>query len=56
MHYHIIQSTVGKIIEDTSDLERATETEYELDEKELRRYIDIVIKEVKKGDTFLSPS
>jgi hypothetical protein len=29
-------------------LERATETEYELDEKELRRHIDIVIKEVKK--------
>jgi hypothetical protein len=43
-----IQRTVGKIIEDTPDLERATETEYELDEKELRRYIDIVIKEVKK--------
>lgn len=46
-----IQRTVEKIIEDTPDLERTTETEYELDEDELKKYLDIVIKEVKKGES-----
>jgi hypothetical protein len=27
------------------------QTEYELDEGELKKYLDIVIKEVKKGET-----
>jgi hypothetical protein len=43
-----IQRTVSKIIADTSLLETNTETQYELDENELKRYLDVVIKEVKK--------
>ena len=31
-----IQKTVGKIIEDQPDIEMVTETEYELDEEELK--------------------
>jgi hypothetical protein len=45
-----IQRTVGKIIEDKPELEMTTDTEYELDEDELKRYLDIVIKEVRKGE------
>lgn len=45
-----IQKTVMKIIESQDMLDIRTEREVELDEKELRRYIDVVLKEVKKGD------
>jgi hypothetical protein len=45
-----IQMTVGKIIEDDPIMEMDTRIEYELDQKELRRYIDVVIKEVKNGE------
>lgn len=43
-----IQKTVQKIIEDKSDLEVDKKTEFELDEKELEKYIDSVIRETKK--------
>ncbi len=43
-----IQETVTDIIESQEILDIRTEREVELDEKELRRYIDIVIKEVRK--------
>lgn len=46
-----IQRTVGKIMEDKPDIESAADTEYELDEEELKRYLEVVIKEVKKGET-----
>ena len=45
-----IQETVTEIIESQEIQTIHTEREVELDEKELRRYIDIVIKEVKKGE------
>ena len=45
-----IQRTVGKIIDDTPDIETATDTRYELDEDELKKYLEVVIKEVKKGE------
>jgi hypothetical protein len=45
-----IQNTVSKIIESQDTLEMHREGEIDLDEKELRRYIDIVIGEVKKDD------
>ena len=45
-----IQKTVGKIIEDKPDIETATDTQYQLDEVELKRYLEVVIKEVKKGE------
>jgi hypothetical protein len=45
-----IQRTVTDLVE-SQDIEALhTQGEVELDEKELRRYIDIVIKEVKKGE------
>ncbi|HEY7777396.1 MAG TPA: hypothetical protein VIA09_02555 [Nitrososphaeraceae archaeon] len=44
-----IQETVTDIIESQEIQDIRTEREVELDEKELRRYIDIVIKEVRKG-------
>jgi hypothetical protein len=44
-----IQETVADIIESQEIQAIRTEREVELDEKELRRYIDIVIKEVRKG-------
>jgi hypothetical protein len=44
-----IQETVTGIIESQEIQDIRTEREVELDEKELRRYIDIVIKEVRKG-------
>jgi hypothetical protein len=50
-----IQTTVGKIIKDTPDLEYGSETKYELDENELKKYLDIVIKEVKKEGESDSP-
>jgi hypothetical protein len=43
-----IQETVTDIIESQEIQDIRTEREVELDEKELRRYIDIVIKEVRK--------
>lgn len=51
-----IQKTVKKIIDSQDDLDVYREQEIDLDEKELRRYIDIVIKEVEKGDISSSPS
>ena len=45
-----IQKTVGKIIEDQPDIEMVTETKYELDEEELKKYLEVVIKEVKRGE------
>jgi hypothetical protein len=44
-----IQRTVGKIMKDKPTLEMDAKTEYELDEHELKRYLDIVLREVKKG-------
>jgi hypothetical protein len=44
-----IRKTVKKITEDKDTLERDKKTEFELDEKELRKYIDSVVKETKKG-------
>jgi hypothetical protein len=44
-----IQKTVTEIVESRDILDITKEREIELDEKEMRRYIDIVIKEVKKG-------
>jgi hypothetical protein len=45
-----IQKTVSKITEDKASLEMSTETQFELDENELRRFLDIMIREVKKDD------
>ena len=45
-----IQRTVGKIMEDKPDIESAADIKYELDEEELKRYLEVVIKEVKKGE------
>jgi hypothetical protein len=44
-----IQETVTGIIESQEIQDIRTEREVELDEKELKRYIDIVLKEVRKG-------
>jgi hypothetical protein len=43
-----IRKTVKKITEDKNALEMDKKTEFELDEKELRKYIDSVVKETKK--------
>ncbi|MGB7883719.1 MAG: hypothetical protein WBL44_13405 [Nitrososphaeraceae archaeon] len=45
-----IQKTVTEIIESQDNLDVYREREIELDEKELRRYIDVVLKEVKRED------
>ena len=45
-----IQKTVYKISRDTADMEIDSERRFDLDENELKRYLDIVIKEVKKGE------
>jgi hypothetical protein len=45
-----IQKTVTKIIQSQENMEVEREIGIELDQKELRKYIDIVIKEVKKDD------
>ena len=37
-------------MEDKPDIESAADIEYELDEEELKRYLEVVIKEVKKGE------
>ena len=43
-----IQKTVSRIIADTTIMEAKTDSQYDLDEEELRRNLDIVINEVKK--------
>jgi hypothetical protein len=43
-----IRKTVKKITEDKDALEMDKKTEFKLDEKELRKYIDHVVKETKK--------
>ena len=43
-----IQKTVKKIAQNKDILERYKEAKFELDEKELGKYIDSVIKETKK--------
>lgn len=45
-----IQKTVNKISRDKSILEMNTKIEYELDEDELKKYLDVVIREVKRGE------
>lgn len=45
-----IQKTVSDIIRDQELVDTDKETEFELDENELKRYLDVVIKEVKKGE------
>ena len=42
-----IQKTVSDIIRDQELVDTDKETEFELDEDELKRYLDVVIKEVK---------
>jgi hypothetical protein len=43
-----IQKTVSKIIQSQGDMEPEAEVGIELDEVELKRYLDVVIKEVKE--------
>jgi hypothetical protein len=45
-----IQKTVSDIIRDQELMDTNKETEFELDENELKRYLDVVIKEVKRGE------
>jgi len=45
-----IQKTVTKIINSQENMEAKRETGVELDKDELKKYLDIVIKEVKKGE------
>jgi hypothetical protein len=45
-----IQKTVTKIVQSQSDMKTETKVGIELDEKELKRYIDLVIRELKRGD------
>ena len=45
-----IQKTVTKIIQSQENIEEEREVGIELDQNELRRYLDVVIKEVKKGE------
>lgn len=45
-----IQKTVTKIVQSQDTLEMDREIGIELDENELRKYLDIVIREVKKDD------
>jgi hypothetical protein len=45
-----IQRTVNKITQDKGSLGMNTELSIELDEKELKKYVDFVIREVKKKD------
>lgn len=42
-----IQKTVSDIIRDQELTDTNKEIEFELDENELKRYLDVVIKEVK---------
>ena len=43
-----IQKTIYKIIKDTDTLRQTPHIKLELDEKELKKYLDEVIKESKK--------
>ena len=43
-----IQKTVTKITQDKNSLMTETDQRMELDEKELKKYVDLVVKEVKK--------
>jgi len=45
-----IQKTVTKIIQSQENIEVEREVGVELDEDELRKYLDVVVKEVKKGE------
>jgi hypothetical protein len=45
-----IQKTVTKIIRSQSDMKAETKVGIELDENELKRYLDVVLKEVKKDN------
>jgi hypothetical protein len=45
-----IQKAVTKIIQSQENMEIEGETGVELDKDELKKYLDIVIKEVKKGE------
>jgi hypothetical protein len=42
-----IQKTVKKITQEKDYLETDKEAEFELDENQLKKYIDLVVKEVK---------
>jgi hypothetical protein len=45
-----IQKTVAKIAQDKNRLEIDTQQQpIELDEKELKKYVDLVVREIKKG-------
>lgn len=44
-----IQKTVKQVTEDKYDLEKDLEEPVELDEEELEKYIEFVVKEVRKG-------
>jgi hypothetical protein len=46
-----VQKTVSRITKDKEILERNVSTQLELDENELKRYLDYVIREVKQKDT-----
>jgi hypothetical protein len=46
-----IQKTINKIVKDKDILRKSPKIELELDEKELKNYLDNVIKETKKSDT-----
>ena len=46
-----IQKTVSDIIRDQELIDTDKEAEFELDEDELKRYLDVVIKEVKMKGT-----
>ena len=45
-----IEKTVAKIIRSQDDMNNETKVGIELDENELKRYLDVVIKEVKKDN------
>jgi hypothetical protein len=45
-----IQNTVTKIIQSQKNMEEEREVGLELDQDELRKYLDVVIREVKKDD------
>ena len=45
-----IQKTVKKISQDKDSLEKEEQQPMELNEQELKKYLDLVMREVKKGD------
>lgn len=50
-----IQKTVSNIIQSQDSIGIDKETEFELDENELKRYLDVIIKEVKLKETNENP-